>query len=225
MGSLFASANAIRDACSTEAVAAQLNAGNRGMSAWIAPTHCPWPTVYFQQRFNSSPRTLISTWKFRGMDTTKPCVKKTPTRSLLPVSDFDGRLRALRCRFIFRPFRPRSLQSSNEGVRKDGSWSRSPLQPWRCIRDSQDGGPGKPRYEAGLHFPYRTANGTLRQWRERLTRLIYAFSKKWDNLKAALALHFARCNFCRIHGKLRVTPDREAGITDHVWAIGELICL
>jgi transposase-like protein/IS1 family transposase len=66
-------------------------------------------------------------------------------------------------------------------------------------------------------------NGTLRQWCKRLTRLTYAFSKKWDNLKAALALHFAHYNFCRVHGRLRVTPAMEAGITDHVWTITELI--
>ena len=34
----------------------------------------------------------------------------------------------------------------------------------------------------------------------------YAFSKSWDNLHAALALHFAFYNLCRIHGSLRVTP-------------------
>jgi hypothetical protein len=35
-------------------------------------------------------------------------------------------------------------------------------------------------------------NGTLSQWCKRLTRLTYAFSKKWDNLDAALALHFGQ---------------------------------
>jgi transposase-like protein/IS1 family transposase len=66
-------------------------------------------------------------------------------------------------------------------------------------------------------------NGTLRQWCKRLTRLTYAFSKKWENLRAALALYFAFYNFCRIHGSLRVTPAMEAGLTDHVWGISELI--
>ncbi len=42
-------------------------------------------------------------------------------------------------------------------------------------------------------------------------------------LKAALALHFAHCNFCRVHGSLRVTPVMEAGIRDHMWTIGEPI--
>ena len=45
-------------------------------------------------------------------------------------------------------------------------------------------------------------NGALRQWCKRLSRLTYAFSKKWDNLNAALALHFAYYSFVRIHGSL-----------------------
>jgi len=66
-------------------------------------------------------------------------------------------------------------------------------------------------------------NRTLRQWCKRLTRLTYAFSKKWDNLKAALALHFAHYNFCRVRSSLRVTPAMQAGLTDRVWGIEDLI--
>lgn len=61
------------------------------------------------------------------------------------------------------------------------------------------------------------------QWCKRLTRLTCAFSKKWENLQAALALHFAYYNLCRIHGKLRITPAMAAGVTDHVWGLDELI--
>lgn len=49
---------------------------------------------------------------------------------------------------------------------------------------------------------------------KRLTRLTYAYSKKWEHLHAALALHFAYYNFCRVHRSLRVTPAMESGITD-----------
>ena len=66
-------------------------------------------------------------------------------------------------------------------------------------------------------------NGSLRQWCKRLTRLTYAYSKKWEHLHAALALHFAYYNFCRIHRSLRVTPAMESGITDHVWTLRELL--
>jgi hypothetical protein len=57
----------------------------------------------------------------------------------------------------------------------------------------------------------------------RMTRLMNAFSKKWENLKAAYVLHFAYYNFCRVHSTLKVTPATAAGITDHRWAIRELI--
>jgi len=66
-------------------------------------------------------------------------------------------------------------------------------------------------------------NLTMRMAIRRFTRLTNAFSKKLDNLKAACALHFAYYNFCRIHQTLRVTPAMEAGITDHVWTLGELL--
>jgi transposase-like protein/IS1 family transposase len=66
-------------------------------------------------------------------------------------------------------------------------------------------------------------NLTMRMMIRRLTRLTNAFSKKWENLKAALALHFAYYNFCRIHKTLRCTPAMEAGITGHVWELKDLL--
>lgn len=66
-------------------------------------------------------------------------------------------------------------------------------------------------------------NLTMRMAIRRFTRLTNAFSKKLLNLKAAVALHFAYYNFCRVHSSLRVTPAMEAGITDHVWTIAELL--
>jgi hypothetical protein len=32
-------------------------------------------------------------------------------------------------------------------------------------------------------------------------------------------------NFCRIHTRLRVTPATEAGLTDHVWTLEEVVTL
>jgi hypothetical protein len=66
-------------------------------------------------------------------------------------------------------------------------------------------------------------NLTMRMQIRRLTRLTNAFSKKWENLWAALCLHFAWYNFCRIHQTLRITPAMAAGITDHVWDLTELL--
>jgi len=59
----------------------------------------------------------------------------------------------------------------------------------------------------------------------RFTRLTNAFSKKLENLKAAVALHFAYYNFCRIHSSLRVTPAMQARLADHIWSLRELVGL
>lgn len=67
------------------------------------------------------------------------------------------------------------------------------------------------------------SNLSLRMHLRRFARLTNAFSKKLDNLKAAVCLWFAYYNFCRVHQTLRVTPAMEAGITDHVWSLAELL--
>jgi IS1 family transposase len=66
-------------------------------------------------------------------------------------------------------------------------------------------------------------NLTMRMHMRRFTRLTNAFSKKIDNHAYAVALHFSYCNFVKIHGTLRVTPAVEAGLSDHVWTLEEMI--
>jgi len=66
-------------------------------------------------------------------------------------------------------------------------------------------------------------NLSVRMGVRRFTRLTNAFSKKWENHWAAVACWFASYNFCRVHRSLRRTPAMEAGITDHVWSVRELL--
>ncbi|MGD0631513.1 MAG: IS1 family transposase [Terracidiphilus sp.] len=68
-------------------------------------------------------------------------------------------------------------------------------------------------------------NLTMRMSMRRFTRLTNGFSKKIENHEAMLAVYFAHYNFCRVHQTLRVTPAMEAGLTDHVWTIQELVAL
>ena len=68
-------------------------------------------------------------------------------------------------------------------------------------------------------------NLSMRMSIRRFTRLTNAFSKKVENHAAAVALWFMYYNFCRVHQTLRVTPAMEAGISDHVWTIAELLSL
>jgi len=66
-------------------------------------------------------------------------------------------------------------------------------------------------------------NLTMRMQMRRFTRLTNAFSKKVDNLKAAVALHFAHYNFVRLHKSLRITPAMAAGVSDKLWTLQELV--
>jgi len=68
-------------------------------------------------------------------------------------------------------------------------------------------------------------NLTMRMQMRRFTRLTNAFSKKIENHAAAVALHFMHYNFARVHQTLRVTPAMEAGLSDHVWTVEELVTL
>lgn len=68
-------------------------------------------------------------------------------------------------------------------------------------------------------------NLTMRMSMRRFTRLTNGFSKKLENHAAAVALHYMHYNFARIHKTLRVTPAMEAGVSDHVWSIAEIVGL
>jgi hypothetical protein len=79
----------------------------------------------------------------------------------------------------------------------------------------------KPRLISTSHIERQ--NLTIRMQLRRFTRLTNAFSKKLENLKAALSLHFAWYNFCRIHSRLRGTPAMAGNVSNHVWDLPELI--
>ncbi len=66
-------------------------------------------------------------------------------------------------------------------------------------------------------------NLSMRMGMRRFTRLTNGFSKKVENHAYHVALYYMHYNFCRIHQTLRVTPAMEAGVTDHVWTIEEML--
>jgi IS1 family transposase len=98
----------------------------------------------------------------------------------------------------------------------------SPAECIGCERKRIEGNPD-PRH-ISTSFVERQ-NLTMRMSMRRFTRLTNAFSKKIENLEAAVALHFMWYNFGRIHQTLRVTPAMEAGLTDHVWSVEEIVGL
>ena len=66
-------------------------------------------------------------------------------------------------------------------------------------------------------------NLNCRTFLRRLTRLTNGFSKRVENLEAALWVYLAHYNFVRIHGTLRMSPALAAGVTDHLWTTEELL--
>lgn len=66
-------------------------------------------------------------------------------------------------------------------------------------------------------------NLTMRMHMRRFTRLTNSFSKKLENHMHAISLYFMFYNFCKVHKSLRVTPAMEAGLTDHVWSMDEIV--
>jgi hypothetical protein len=75
-------------------------------------------------------------------------------------------------------------------------------------------------------------NLTIRMSMRRFTRLTNAFSRKLENLTAAVSLHFMWYNFGRPHqtltkraGGVKTTPAMAAGVADHVWSLYEIAAL
>ena len=68
-------------------------------------------------------------------------------------------------------------------------------------------------------------NLTMRMQMRRFTRLTNGFSKKIENHMHAIALFYMWYNFGRTHQTLRVTPAMEAGISQHVWSVEEIVTL
>jgi len=75
-------------------------------------------------------------------------------------------------------------------------------------------------------------NLTMRMSMRRFTRLTNAFSKKVENLAAAVSLHFVYYNFARPHqtltkanGGRKTTPAMAAGLTNRVWTLADIVGL
>jgi hypothetical protein len=82
---------------------------------------------------------------------------------------------------------------------------------------------GDPDEDMSCTSNVERSNKTLRMHIRRMTRLTYAHSKKWENHEAAMAFFFAFYNFCRVHGTLKSTPAKAAGLTNETWNLQRLL--
>lgn len=112
-------------------------------------------------------------------------------------------------------------QSPEEGQRR--------YSPPECIATEKNVIQGDPD-KAHVSTSYvERQNLTMRMSMRRFTRLTNGFSKKIENHMHAISLHFMYYNFARPHKTLSKpypkTPAMAAGITDHVWEVGEIVAL
>jgi len=103
---------------------------------------------------------------------------------------------------------------------REGEQKYSPLEIVETITKPIIGHPDPRRVCTSI---VERSNLSMRTSIRRLTRLTNGFSKKWENLHAALSLYFAYYNFCRIHSSIRCAPAMESGLTGHVWTLRELL--
>jgi IS1 family transposase len=109
------------------------------------------------------------------------------------------------------------------GASPDGSKGRySPAECTGIVKTPIEGKPDPAHISTSF---IERQNLTMRMHMRRFTRLTNAFSKKADNHRHSVALHYMFYNYCRVHQTLRVTPAMEAGLTDHVWSLEELCAL
>ena len=97
--------------------------------------------------------------------------------------------------------------------------------PGECIGTERSAVLGLPDNRLICTSHAERQNLTMRMQMRRFTRLTNGFSKKLENHRLAIAIHFVHYNFARIHQSLRITPAMEAGLTDHVWSLAELVGL
>ena len=95
----------------------------------------------------------------------------------------------------------------------------SPPQVVRAERHVVEGNPDPKHISTSL---VERQNLTMRMSMRRFTRLTNAFSKKVENHRAAVGLHFAHYNFVRLHKTLRVIA-MAAGVENREWSLGELV--
>lgn len=67
------------------------------------------------------------------------------------------------------------------------------------------------------------SNLSVRNHLRRFTRRGTGFSKSLKHHAAMVAIFVAWFNLCRVHETIRCTPAMEAGLTDHVWSVAELV--
>jgi IS1 family transposase len=99
----------------------------------------------------------------------------------------------------------------------------SRYSPPQVVSVSKRGLRGNPDHDHISTSYIEKQNLTIRTHCRRMTRLTNAFSKKLENFKAAIALHFGYYNLVKRHGTIRMTPALKAGVVNKLWSTADLV--
>jgi hypothetical protein len=84
---------------------------------------------------------------------------------------------------------------------------------------------GKPDLDKASTSIVERANLSMRMGMRRFTRLTNAFSKKLENHMHAISFYFMVYNFVKIHKSIKTTPAMEAGVTDFLWSMEDIVLM
>ena len=104
----------------------------------------------------------------------------------------------------------------------DGKRRYSPPAFVSSTKEVVSGNPDKKNISTSL---VERANLSMRMGMRRFTRLTNAFSKKLENHMHAVSFYFMVYNFVKIHSSIKTTPAMEAGVTNFLWSMEDIVLM
>jgi IS1 family transposase len=98
----------------------------------------------------------------------------------------------------------------------------SPASFVKCTKEKACGNPNMALASTSI---VERSNLSLRMGNRRFTRLTNAFSKKLENHMHAISFYFMVYNFVKIHKTIKTTPAMEAGVTDFLWSMEDIVLM
>ncbi len=92
----------------------------------------------------------------------------------------------------------------------------------KASKEVISGNPDKKHISTSL---VERANLSMRMGMRRFTRLTNSFSKKLENHMHAVSFYFMVYNFVKIHSAIKTTPAMEAGVTDFLWSMEDIVVM
>jgi IS1 family transposase len=102
---------------------------------------------------------------------------------------------------------------------------RRRYSPAEFVSSSKSVVNGKPDLDKASTSIVERANLSMRMGMRRFTRLTNAFSKKLENHMHAISFYFMVYNFVKIHKSIKTTPAMEAGVTDFLWSMEDIVMM